>query len=414
MSAPAPLSPTQWFTLAVVLVTLAGVALGRLPFLPLNRAGIALVGGVALVGGGVLELREAWGLLDGDILTLLFSLMVVNTALTRAGFFRLLTQAVVTRTRNTLGLLVALCFASGVLSAFFLNDTVVLMLTPLVLGVCRDLGLKPVPYLIALAASANMGSVATVTGNPQNLVVAVRGGLGYLEFAAALAPVALGGLVLVVLVVALSDPPEFSRRLPPGPGTVKAVPASPALWRTGGVTLAMLLAFSLGAPVATTALVAAAALLLLSGVPSDHLLAELDWNLLVLFSGLFVTVGALTETNLSALLFGAALPLLDAGTVALSALTALLSNLLSNVPAVLLLAPVIPQLSEPRTAWLTVAMASTLAGNLTLVGSVANLIVVERARREGVTVSFWAYFKLGAPVTLLSLLWGVLWLHATT
>lgn len=343
--------------------------------------------------------------------------MVANAALTHVGLFRLLTRLAVSRARSTFGLLTALCFASGILSAFFLNDTVVLMLTPLVVRVCLELRLEPLPYLIALAASANVGSVATVTGNPQNLVVGVQGDFGYLAFASALTPVALVGLLIVVAVVALSDLREFRRPLARPSSSVEAVPLDPparrpegAKWRVGAVVAGMLAAFALGAPVAETALLAAAALLLVGGIPADTLLAELDWNLLLLFAGLFITVGALGVSGASEPLFAWTQPLLDAGVAPLAGVTALLSNLLSNVPAVLLIAPVVPQLTDPTAAWLTVAMASTLAGNLTLVGSVANLIVAERARREGAALPFWAYLKLGVPITLLTLIFGVWWL----
>jgi Na+/H+ antiporter NhaD/arsenite permease-like protein len=411
-----PLTPEQTLTLATATATLLGVAFGRLPGLHLNRATIALVGAGVLVATGVLELREAWALIDGEILTLLFALMVVNAALTHVGFFRLLTRLAVSRARSALGLLSALCLTTGIISAFFLNDTVALMFTPLVLRVCHELGLKPVPYLVALAASANVGSVATLTGNPQNLVIGVKGEIGYLAFARGLAPVALVGLVVVVALVALSHPREFRRPLVPNsdalPDDLKA-PREGSRWRIGIVVVGMLAAFALGASVAEAALLAATALLLVGGIPADRLLAELDWNLLLLFAGLFVTVGALGASGAITPLFAQVRPLLDAGLIPLVAAVALLSNVLSNVPTVLLIAPAVPQLSDPQTAWLAVAMASTLAGNLTLAGAVANLIVAERARREGIKVSFWAFFKLGAPITVLTLLFGVWWLAWT-
>ncbi len=405
----------QGLALFIVLTTLAGVAFGRLPGLKLERAGIATLGASALVAAGVISVHDAWALIDGEVITLLFALMVVNAALTHAGFFRLLTQTTVAGARHPLALLTLLCLASGVLSALFLNDTVVLMLTPLVIGVCRELRLEPVPFLVALAASANVGSVATITGNPQNLIVGVQGGFSYLGFAAALTPVALLGLGVVIGVVALAHPKLFSRPLEAPPS--ERAPPSPVqrqrLLRCGLVVLGMLTAFILGMPVAKAALLAAAALLLVGGVPSETLLAEIDGQLLLLFAGLFITVGALDTSGLSAQLFSAVRPLLEQNLAALAAFTALLSNLLSNVPAVLLLAPHISGLPEPRTSWLLVAMASTLAGNLTLVGSVANLIVAERARAQGVTLSFWAYVRLGLPITLLTLALGTLWLART-
>ncbi len=404
------LSLEQGLTLAVALLTLLGVSFGRLPKLPLGRAGLALAGASFLVLLGVQDVPSAWRLIDGDIMVLLLGLMIVNAVLTRAGFFRLLTRLAVRGARSTFALLVSLVFASGVLSAFFLNDTVVLMLTPLVLAVARTLERRPLPYLLALAMSANIGSVASLTGNPQNLIVGLRGGIGFLSFLSALAPVALLGLLALVGLLVLGFPAEFYRvRL--SPPTLEPFQVDRGLLaRSVLVALGMLTAFALGAPVPAAALVAAALMLMVAPIPSGKLLAELDWNLLVLFAGLFVVVGSLETSGLSGVLFGALEPFLAAGVFALSLLSALLSNLLSNVPAVLLLSPVLEARGGVRLEWLTVAMASTLAGNLTLLGSVANLIVVETARREGLHVGFFAYLRLGAPVTLATLLIGVLWL----
>lgn len=343
---------------------------------------------------------------------LLLALMVVNAYLSEAGFFELLTKVTVARTRSSTALLATLCFASGLLSAFFLNDTVALMLTPLVLRVTKTLGRKPVPYLIALAASANVGSVATLTGNPQNLIIGVASGIGYLDFLRALGPVAVTSLVIVIGVVRLSYPDEFrhaSARLEAVSLKTKA-PDRHLLTTVGLVTLGMLSAFLTGIPVTLAALAAAALLLLLGGVSPERVFANVDWNLLVMFGGLFVVVGSLGVTGLSQALFAITMPLLVGGTTALSALTLVLSNLLSNVPAVLLLTPVIAKLPQPDSAYLTVAMASTLAGNLTLIGSVVNLIVAEGARREGVTLSFWSYLKLGLPITLVTVGVGIVWL----
>lgn len=404
------LSTPQVLTLAIALLTLTGVAFGRLPLTRLSRAGIALLGASLLLLTGVLDLPAAWRLIDGDIIVLLFALMVVNAFLTTVGFFRLLTRWAVSAARSTLALLTLLVFSSGLLSAFFLNDTIVLMLTPLVLAVTRELKRPPVPYVLALALAANVGSAAALTGNPQNLVVGLRGNLEFLEFLLALGPPSLLGLFVVIAVLYLAYPREFRAvRL----RAVRLEPLETDRWRLAlavSVTLGMLAAFVLGANVPTAALVAAALLLLLGRKASDELLRQVDWTLLVLFAGLFVVVGALETSGLSGLILAGLEPLLRAGTTALALLTLLLSNLLSNVPAVLLLAPVLEALNEGPRAWLTLAMASTFAGNLTLIGSVANLIVAEQARRQGVELGFWAYARVGVPVTLLTLLLGVGWL----
>lgn len=406
------LPPSAWLSLIIAAVTLIGVALGRLPWVRLNRAAIALAGAALLIAAGVLDLEEAWHHIDGDTLVLLLSLMILNAFLALGGFFRLLTRVAVRRARSPLGLLTALVFSSGILSALFLNDTVALMLTPLVISICRALQRPVVPYLLALACSANVGSTATITGNPQNLIIGVQSGLSYLEFAAALAPVALCGLAVVVAVIALSYRQEFLTGIRLSPLVLPPLQTHrPILVKASVVSSLMLVAFLLGVPVASAALVAAAALLVTRRVKSDKVFQKVNWELLVLFAGLFVVTGSLEESGFSAWLFTWLAPLLVSGALWLAALTAALSNLLSNVPAVLLLAPLIRGLDDPTQAWLTVAMASTLAGNLTLIGSIVNLIVAESARREGVTLSFVAYLKVGVPITVLTLALGVWWLR---
>jgi Na+/H+ antiporter NhaD/arsenite permease-like protein len=172
----------------------------------------------------------------------------------------------------------------------------------------------------------------------------------------------------------------------------------------------MLAAFVAGYSVPGAAIIAAAAMLIFGRSPSDNVLAALDWNLLVLFSGLFIVVGSLETTGLSAMMFETVKPLLTGGVALLSGLTLVLSNTLSNVPAVMLLSPAIESIGSLKRDWLTVAMSSTFAGNLTLLGSVANLIVVEIARKQGVEVSFMTYLKVGLPVTLITLAIGVIYM----
>lgn len=404
------LEAEAWLSLIVAALTLAGVAFGRLPALRLSRAGVAFVGAAALVLLGVIDVHLLWELIDGETLVLLLALMLVNAAATLAAALRALARRVAMRARSPLGLLTLLAFASGAMSALFLNDTVALMLTPLVVTVTRALKCQPLPYLLALALSANVGSVATITGNPQNLVVGLKSGVTYLAFSVALAPVALMGLVVTVAVVALSFPQEFrgARFAPLELPPVRVF--KPLLAKVAVVGALMVAGFFAGLPIVAVALVAAAALLISRRVTSDKLFARVDWGLLVLFGGLFVVVGALGETGVSLWLFAGLGPLMEAGLPAFSLMVLVLSNLLSNVPAVLLLAPFIPELAEPELAWLALAMASTLAGNLTLVGSIANLIVAEGARREGVRIGFWAYLRVGLPVTFLTTLVGVAWL----
>lgn len=408
MSSPA--APTG-IVLALILATLAAIAVGRVPRLRMNRATIALTGATLLVIAGGIGLDAAWRAIDWATITLLFAMMVVVANLRLAGFFRITGEWVVRRARSPRALLALVIAVSGVLSALFLNDTVVLMFTPLVLEIAALRKRDPVPYLVALATAANIGSTATITGNPQNMIVGLASGIAFNRFAAVLGPVALAGLAVDWLLVVAIYRREFAR------GTFEPLPPArtivhrATLVKSLVATALMLAAFVAGAPVALAALGAAALLLVTRRLEPERVFREIDWSLLVFFAGLFVVTGAVQTSGLSDGLFRGAAPLAERGTAALAAVSVVLSNVVSNVPAVLLFRPLIPQFPHPEAAWLTLAMATTLAGNLTLLGSVANLIVAEGARRKGTRLGFVEYLKVGLPVTLVTVVLGVFWLE---
>ena len=386
--------------------TYLGLALGRLPFFRVDRTGVAIIGGAVVVVSGLLPWDRAVAAVDAHTLVLLFGMMIVAAYLRLSGFFRLVTYAAVRRAHTPVGLLALIIVAAGVLSALFVNDVVCLVMAPIVLDLVHRLRLPPVPYLIALATAANVGSVATLTGNPQNMLVGSFSGISYRAFLLREAPVAVIGLALVVGVIWLA----YRRRLPP------ALPAE-ALEERGAVhqalmikTMAavsvMLVAFLAGVPIALVAIGGAAYCLLTRRVNPDKVYREIDWGLLVLFTGLFVVIGGLEASGLAGEILGWAGAVGLYRPVVLTMVTAVLSNLVSNVPAVLLFKAVIPTFGEPTRAWLLLAMASTLAGNLTILGSVANLIVVEQARSAGIQIGFLEYSKVGVPVTVATLLVG--------
>ena len=386
--------------------TYLGLALGRLPFFRVDRTGVAIIGGAVVVVSGLLPWDRAVAAVDAHTLVLLFGMMIVAAYLRLSGFFRLVTYAAVRRAHTPVGLLALIIAAAGVLSALFVNDVVCLVMAPIVLDLVRRLRLPPVPYLIALATAANVGSVATLTGNPQNMLVGSFSGISYRAFLLREAPVALIGLALVFGVIWLA----YRRRLPP------ALPAEaleergavhPALMiKTMAAVSVMLVAFLAGVPIALVAIGGAAYCLLTRRVNPDKVYREIDWGLLVLFTGLFVVIGGLEASGLAGEILGWAGAVGLYRPVVLTAVTAVLSNLVSNVPAVLLFKTVIPTFGEPTRAWLLLATASTLAGNLTILGSVANLIVVEQARGAGIQIGFLEYSKVGVPVTVATLLVG--------
>jgi Na+/H+ antiporter NhaD/arsenite permease-like protein len=402
-------------TASVAVAIFAGtylvIAIGKLPGYHLDRAGAALLGASLMVGLGVISLDQAYRAIDWDTIALLLGMMIVVANLRLSGFFRLVNNWAVTRAHHPLVLLASIVLVAGVLSAFLVNDTICLVMTPLVLDLVIRLKRDPVPYLLAIAMASNVGSTATITGNPQNMIIGSLSHIPYGAFAAALWPVAAMGLVLTTLLIALIYRREFLtlERL----ASVAIAPARynrPLVIKSGVVTAVMVMLFFAGQPVAKVAIVGGAVLLFTRRLKAEKVYAEIDWTLLLMFVGLFIVVAGLEATVLTPEMLKSMGQLHLDSVAVISAVTVTLSNLVSNVPAVLVLKPFVANLQDPTRAWLVVAMASTLAGNLTLVGSVANLIVAQRARAHGVTVSFWSYMKVGFPLTALTIAFGAWWL----
>ncbi|HUK43212.1 MAG TPA: anion transporter [Candidatus Bathyarchaeia archaeon] len=398
---------TAWL---IFLASYLVFAIGRLPGTKIDRPAMAVIGAVAMFASGALGPREAIASIDFATLVLLFSMMLLAASLHLSGFFEWITRLAIEHL-GPARLLPGVIFVSGILSAFLVNDIVCLVMAPLILGVCRRMRLRPVPYLLALATASNIGSTATITGNPQNIFIGSISGIAYRDFLAHLGPVALVGLFIDWAVLhwihlrngseALSAPQHEE---PPGKREPEIHPAWPVM-----VSLGVLIGFLAGYPPALVAAVGGALVLVQRQRSPKAIYGDVDWSLLMLFLGLFLVIGGAEQAGITGELLRAAKRLNLHNTVIFTAVVTLLSNIVSNVPAVMLLKGLVPQFSNAHTAWLTLAMSSTLAGNLTITGSVANIIVVEKARREA-HIGFLEYMKIGVPVTVLTLAAGLLWL----
>ncbi|MBI2497921.1 MAG: anion transporter, partial [Opitutae bacterium] len=386
----------------IIAGTLVGVAVGRYPWLRMNRATIALVGAALLIAFGFIPLEAAYRAVDWNTILLLLAMMILNVNLRIAGFFHLVASKVVHHARTPRRLLAFIVFVGGALSAIFLNDTIALMLTPLILDLALALRRNPLPYLVALVTAANVGSVATIMGNPQNMLVGLSSGISFTRFFLALAPVAVVGLGIIWAVIVVVYREEFRPAVFTTGYTLPGRSYRPLLHKSMLATGLMVAAMFAGVPIPLAALLAASLLLITRRLKPERVFREIDWGLLVFFTGLFVVTGAIETTGWGDRLFAALRPWADGGPAKFTAVAVVLSNLVSNVPAVMLFRPVVPTLAEPHTAWLTLAMATTLAGNLTLLGSVANLIVAEIARHRGVRLSFVEYLKAGTPIAVLT------------
>jgi Na+/H+ antiporter NhaD/arsenite permease-like protein len=388
-------------------------ALGKFPWMKIDRPGAAIIGAVLMVAFRIVGGREALASIDFATIVLLFSMMLIVANLRLVGFFDWITEWIIQRLHPN-HLLPTVIFTSGALSAFLVNDIVCLVMTPFVLHMARRLGVPPLPYAIAVATASNIGSTATITGNPQNMLIGSLSRIPYVTFMAQLGPVAIAALFVCWAVIHRLHLRGPLDRVPVA--QVLAAPEFqlPGLRKKPVVVLVLVLAgFLSGVPPAMVAALGAAAALITRTVEPRKVYEKVDWGLLVFFVGLFIIVGGADRAGLTvALLRPIAVWNLHRLPIFVSA-AALLSNVVSNVPAVMLLRTVVPEFPDPRTAWLALAMSSTLAGNLTITGSVANIIVVERAAAEGVDVRFGDYFRVGLPVTVATLALGSVWLWLT-
>jgi Na+/H+ antiporter NhaD/arsenite permease-like protein len=385
-----------------------GMILGEIPGLKLDRAGIALLGAIALVAAGKVTPHAAWDAVDIPTMGLLFGLMVVSAQLRLGGFYTRVTRALSRADVPPTVLLALVVAVSGLLSALLANDIICLALAPLLVEGCARRSLDPVPFLLALACAANVGSAATLIGNPQNMLIGQRLGLSFGGYIADAAVPSVLGLAAVWAVVHMATRGRWRRHTPTP--NVEAIAFD--AWQTGkgvAVLAAIVALFLLSTTAREVVAVSAAGVLMLSRrLASRDFLGLVDWNLLVLFVGLFVVNHALAESGwLTAGIAATRAHGVDvAAPAVLFAAVVVLSNVVSNVPAVMLLLPV----ATHPLAGATLALASTLAGNLFIVGSIANIIVVEQARALDVRIGWREHARIGIPVTLVTLALAAAWL----
>jgi Na+/H+ antiporter NhaD/arsenite permease-like protein len=385
----------------------------QLKILPLNRPAAALLGAVLMVSTGVMTPERAYRAVNYDTIVLLLAMMLVSAYLYLAHFFEWAADVILEFSRTPGRLLLYLTLASGILSALLVNDTICLMLTPLVIAVIRRGKLPMLPYLIALATSANIGSVATLVGNPQNMIIGHFSHIPFSQFSQALAPAAIVGLAINFSILrfgfrhalrgaVIERESHLVTKLDRGLFAIVCV-----------VFVSTFACFLVGLNLAWTALAGAALVMVLARRDTHEVLKLVDWHLLMFFAALFVVVDGLSDTGLPDAIYRHLQPVFGSNATAqawnLSWFSVAGSNIFSNVPFVLVAGKWIARFAEPVLMWKVLALATTFAGNLTIVGSVANMIVVESAR-EHLEVGFWDYARFGIPITILTTVAGVLML----
>jgi Na+/H+ antiporter NhaD/arsenite permease-like protein len=437
---------TLWVAFAIFLVTYALISIRRFPGIKVERPAAALLGAGMMIVFGVVGPSEAMDAINMDIILLLVGMMILVAGLELCGFFEWVSLQMIKYSKNQFRFLVLTMAVTGTLSALVLNDTVVLLFTPIIIRTCRLLKSNPVPFLIAEAVAANIGSVATVVGNPQNAFIATKAGISFVDFSARLVPVSVACMLVAIAILYLvfrkdiekGSAQEFRRKiLAEGwkafseeivkgdavatSGLRKLKERKLGLYTLLGITALTFAAFVashvLGTPIAIIAFLAGVASLffvpLVSNVKAKEMLTGVDWSIILFFVGLFVVLRGVRDSSLLTEIkdffpgFG------DGGAPTvewLTALSAFLSNLVSNVPSVMLLSELIP-ISE-TDLWIALASSSTLAGNATILGAAANIIVAEKAEGMGVEVNFWKFTLVGFPIAMATLFVSTLMLLA--
>ena len=396
------------FVVTVFVLVYIGMALGRVPWFRLDRTGIALLGLIALLGTESIGIKDAGQAIDVPTLALLFALMIVSAQFEQSGFYGCIASAIARYAGSPARLLAALIAAAGLLSAFLTNDVVAFALTPPLCAAMVALRIDGRPYLIALAAAANAGSAATLIGNPQNILIGQAGEVPFWSYIVVAVPPSLCALLLCYLVVRWQwrlMPAQHEAMLPPVEiDRFQFTKAVAAILVLGALFLTPL-------PREISALCVAGLLLVSRRLSSRTMIGAVDWHLLLLFICLFVITAAFERTGVATAWLTALehANLLPDRLAVLAPLTLAASNSIGNVPTVILLNALLPNLNSGVLSAL--ALLSTLSGNLLLTGSICNIIVAEIAATQGIRLTFTDFARSGILMTVPALALTSAWIY---
>lgn len=401
--------------LVIFAITYLGIIFTRLPYFNVDRPSAAFFGAVAMILTGVISFPEAVRAIDFNTIALLLGMMIIIAVLELDGFFVLIAQKTIAFAKTPSQLLAIVTFVTGLASAFLVNDAVVLLFTPVVIAICRSAKQNPVPYLIAEILASNAGSAMTITGNPQNMLIGIASGIAYARFLLLLFPVSLVSMFIIIAVIRAMYPNEFRRRIiltyigDNQSYNYASMKTSLSIFAL--VIILFFISHRIGLSIPLIALAGASLVLLFGKIRPSNVIKEVDWVLLLFFSSLFIVVRGVE-------IHGVFEPFIElghitagaAGMTAVHIISLVLSQVVSNVPLVILLLPILKSAGS-EILWLSLASASTLAGNATIIGAMANLIVLESAKKEGIDIGFMEFLKPGLVVTAitLSLSWAVLY-----
>jgi len=416
----------QTTALIIFIITYIGIIFTRLPRMNIDRPSAAFFGAVAMILFGVITFDEAIHSIDFNTIALLLAMMIIISTLELDGFFELIATRTLAVADSPFKLLVILTILTGVASAFLVNDAVVLLFTPVIIGICRSLKINAIPFLIAEILSSNIGSVMTITGNPQNMLIGINSGISYGQFLLFLLPVSALGMVVIIYSVRWFYPAVLTSKftIPDKKMVTDSVVNETkfnykSMRFSVPIFLLVILLFFLSRPLAISipliALIGASVILLLGRIKPSKVIRQVDWVLLLFFASLFIVVHGVEKAGLMAQLLGHVNLTENAeGLAGIHLISLLLSQIVSNVPFTIIMLPLM-KTANSDILWLALASASTLAGNATIIGAMANLIVIETAENKGIKIGFMEFFRIGMVVTIVSMLlsFGIIYFQMT-
>jgi Na+/H+ antiporter NhaD/arsenite permease-like protein len=404
-------------TTAVIIfvITFLGIIYTRLPKVNIDRPSAAFFGAVAMILFGVLTFEEAVLAIDFNTIALLLGMMIIIVVLELDGFFTFIAEKTISLSKSRNQLLIIIVFVTGIASAFLVNDAVVLLFTPVIIQICRSAKLNPIPYLIAEIMASNVGSAMTITGNPQNILIGMQSGISYSKFLFHLLPVSFLGMILIIPLTKIFFRNEFKN----GNQLVfegnefnynfQSMKFSVPIFL--GIIILFFFHHRLDISIPLIALAGASLILIIGKIKPSKVIKEVDWVLLLFFAGLFIVVQGIEKVGvLDQFIDNTPISNNLEGIVSLHALSLVLSQIVSNVPFTILMLPILKSASSDLL-WLSLASAATLAGNATIIGAVANLIVIEVAKKYDIEIGFWQFFKVGFLITVITLLLSILLLY---
>jgi Na+/H+ antiporter NhaD/arsenite permease-like protein len=399
----------------IFIITFLGIIYTRFPKVNIDRPSAAFFGAVAMILFGVLTFEEAVLAIDFNTIALLLGMMIVIAVLELDGFFTFIAEKTISLSKSRNQLLTIIVFVTGIASAFLVNDAVVLLFTPVIIQICRSAKLNPVPYLIAEILASNIGSAMTITGNPQNILIGMQSGIPYLNFLLHLLPVSFIGMILIVFIIKLFfktdlgnknhlqfQEDEFNYDF-------KSMKVSVPIF--AGIIILFFFSHTIDISIPLIALAGASLILIFGKIKPSKVIKEVDWVLLLFFAGLFIVVHGIEKVGvLNRFIENTPVSNNLTGIISLHGLSLVLSQIVSNVPYTILMLPILKSASSDLL-WLSLASAATLAGNATIIGAVANIIVIEVAKKYEIEIRFWQFFKVGVVITFITLIISIIILY---